>query len=56
MSNLKRFLFRRCKKFSPNFSIIEFAVRELHLLEIEGVCSGVHGRISMTRPLEFFFK
>jgi hypothetical protein len=27
----------RCKRFSPNFSIIGFAVRELHLLEVEGV-------------------
>jgi hypothetical protein len=56
VSNLKPFLFRRCRRFSPIFSIIEVAVRELHLLEVEGVCSGVHGRISMTKPLEFYFK
>ncbi len=31
-------------------------MRELHLPEVEGVCSGVHGRISMTKPLEFCFK
>jgi hypothetical protein len=37
VSNLKQFLFRRCKLFSPHFSIIEFAVKELHLLEVEGV-------------------
>ncbi len=37
VSNLKQFLFRRCRRFSPNFSIIGFAVRELHLLEFEGV-------------------
>jgi hypothetical protein len=49
-------MFRRCRRFSPNFSIIGFAVRELHLLEVEGVYSGVHGRISMTKPLEFCFK
>jgi hypothetical protein len=54
--NLNLFLFRRCKRFSSNFSIIGFAVRELHLLEVEGVCSGVHGRISMTKSLEFYFK
>jgi hypothetical protein len=29
-------MFRRCKRFSPNFSIIGFAVRELHLPEVEG--------------------
>jgi hypothetical protein len=42
--------------FSPNFSIIGLAVRELHLLGIEGVYSGVHGRISMIKLLEFYFK
>jgi hypothetical protein len=36
-SNLKQVLFRRCRRFSPNFSIIGFVVRELHLLEVEGV-------------------
>jgi hypothetical protein len=56
VSNLNQFLFKRFKKFSQNFSIIKFTVRELHLPEVEGVCSGVHGRISMTRPLEFCFK
>jgi hypothetical protein len=30
-------LFRRCKRFSPNFSIIDLAVRELHLPGVEGV-------------------
>jgi len=30
-------LFRRCKKFFPNFSIIGMVVRELHLPEVEGV-------------------
>jgi hypothetical protein len=54
--NWNQFLFKRCKRISPNFSTIGFAVRELHLLEIEGVCSEVHGRISMTKPLEFYFK
>jgi hypothetical protein len=49
-------LFRRCRRFSSNFSIIEFAVRELHVLEVEGVYSGVHGRISMTKLVEFYFK
>jgi hypothetical protein len=37
MSNSKQFLFKRCKKFFPNFSIIGFAIRELHLPEVEGV-------------------
>jgi hypothetical protein len=37
VSNLKQFLFRRCRGFSPNFSIIGFAVRELQLPEVEGV-------------------
>jgi hypothetical protein len=37
VSNLKQFLFRRCKRFFPNFSIIDFVVRELHLPEVEGV-------------------
>jgi len=37
VSNLKQFLFRRCRKFSPNFSIIDLAVKELHLLEVERV-------------------
>jgi hypothetical protein len=49
-------MFGRCRRLSPNFSIIGFAMRELHLPEVEGVCSGVHGRISMTKPLEFCFK
>jgi hypothetical protein len=49
-------LFRRCRRFSPNFSIIGFVVRELRLPEVEGVCSGVHGRISMTKHLEFYLK
>ncbi len=56
MSNLNQFLFRRCKSFFPNFNIIGFAMRGLHLLEVEGVCGGVHGRISITKPLEFYFK
>jgi hypothetical protein len=56
MSNFKKFLFRRCRRFSSIFSIIGFAVREIRLPEIEGVCSGVHGRISMTKPLDFYFK
>jgi hypothetical protein len=37
VSNLKEFMFRRCRRFSPNFSIIGFSMRELHLLEVEGV-------------------
>jgi hypothetical protein len=37
MSNLKQFLFRRCKRFSSNFNTIGLAVRELHLLEVVGV-------------------
>jgi hypothetical protein len=56
VSNFLKNLFKRCKRFSPNFSIIGFDVRELRLPEIEGVCSGVHGRISMTKLLEFYFK
>ncbi len=56
MSNLKQFMFRKCRRFFPNFSIIGFVVRELHLPEVEGVCSGVHERISMTKLLEFCFK
>jgi hypothetical protein len=42
--------------FSPIFSIIEVVIKELRLLEVEGVCSGVHGRITMTKPLKFYFK
>jgi hypothetical protein len=30
-------LFRKCRRFSPNFSIIDLAIRELHLLGVEGV-------------------
>jgi hypothetical protein len=37
VSNLKKFLFRRCRRFSPNFSLMGFVVKELHLLEVEGV-------------------
>jgi hypothetical protein len=37
VSNLNRFLFKRCKRFSQNFSIIGLAVRELHLPGVEGV-------------------
>jgi hypothetical protein len=37
VSNLKQFLFKRCRRFSLNFSIIGLAVRELHLPEVEGV-------------------
>jgi hypothetical protein len=45
-----------CERFSPNFSIIRFAVKEPHLPEVEGVYSGVHERISVIKPLEFYFK
>jgi hypothetical protein len=31
-------------------------MRELHLLKVKDVCSGVRGRISMTKTLEFYFK
>jgi hypothetical protein len=41
VSNLNQFLFRRCRRLFPNFNIIRFTMRELHLLEVEGVCSGV---------------
>jgi hypothetical protein len=54
--NIKQFLLRRCKSFSLNFNIIGFIIRELRVPEVEGVYSGVHGRISMTKPLEFYFK
>jgi hypothetical protein len=37
VSNLKKFKFRRCRRFSQNFSIIGVVVRELHLLEVKGV-------------------
>jgi hypothetical protein len=37
MSNFKKFLFRRCKRFSPNLSIIGLVVRELHLPKVKGV-------------------
>jgi len=36
-SNLKKFLCRRCRRFSPNFSIIGFVVKVLHLPKVEGV-------------------
>ncbi len=52
---LKKFLFRRCRRFSPNFSIIGLVGKELHLPEVEGVVVK-HGRISITKPLEFYFK
>ncbi len=35
--NLNQFYFERCKRFSSNFSIIGIVIRELHLLEVEGV-------------------
>ncbi len=56
MSNFLKNLFKRCKRLFPNFNIIGFAVRELRLSEVEGVCNGVHGRISMTKTLEFYLK
>jgi hypothetical protein len=37
VSNLKKSYFKRCKRFSQNFSIIGVTVRELHLPEVEGV-------------------
>jgi hypothetical protein len=37
VSNLKYFLFRRCKRFSLNFTIIGLAVKELHFSGVEGV-------------------
>jgi hypothetical protein len=37
VSNLKQLLFKRCRKFFPNFSTISLVVRELHLPEVEGV-------------------
>jgi len=35
--NLNQFYFERCRRSSKNFSIIDFAIREVHLLEVEGV-------------------
>jgi hypothetical protein len=37
VSNLKKFLIRRCRRFSLDFNIIGLVVRELHLSEVEGV-------------------
>jgi len=37
VSKLNQFYFGRCKRFSQNFSIIGVTIRELHLLEVEGV-------------------
>jgi hypothetical protein len=37
VSNFKKFLFRRCRRFSSNFSIIGLVIKELHLPEVEGV-------------------
>jgi hypothetical protein len=37
VSNFNQFLFRRCRRFFLNFSIISLVVRELHLPEMEGV-------------------
>jgi hypothetical protein len=37
VSKWNQFYFGRCKRFSPNFSIIKVAVKELHWLEVEGV-------------------
>jgi hypothetical protein len=37
MSNLNQFQFKRCRRFSQNFIFIGFAIRELHLPEVEGV-------------------
>jgi len=37
LSNLKKFLCRRCRSFSPNFSIIRFVINELHLSKVEGI-------------------
>jgi hypothetical protein len=37
VSNFKKFLFKRCRRFSPNFNTIGLVVRELHLLEVVGV-------------------
>jgi len=37
MSNVKQFLCKRCRRFSPISSIIGIVVRELHLPEVEGV-------------------
>jgi hypothetical protein len=37
VSNLKKFLFRRCRTFSLNLNIISLVVKELHLPEVEGV-------------------
>jgi hypothetical protein len=36
VSNFKKFLFRRCKRFFPNFNIVGLLVRELHSSEVEG--------------------
>ncbi len=41
--NLNQFLFRRHRRFSPNFSIIGFVVRELHLLEVDCVVEFMEG-------------
>ncbi len=37
VSNLNQYWFEKCIRFSSNFSIIRVVVRELHLLEVEGV-------------------
>ncbi len=37
VSNFNQFFFRRCRRVSPNFNTIGVVVRELHLLEVEGV-------------------
>jgi hypothetical protein len=37
VSNLNLSYFERYRRFSPNFCIVGVIVRELHLLEVEGV-------------------
>jgi hypothetical protein len=44
VSSFNQFLFRRCKRFSPNFNTIGLDVRELHLLEVVGVVVEFMGR------------
>jgi hypothetical protein len=50
--NFKKIQFTMCRISSQKFSIIGFFARELHWLEVEGV----HGRISVNKPLGSWFK
>jgi len=52
---MKLVLVWKVLKVLPNFQHHRVCCQGATLVGSKGSCSGVHGRISMTRPLDFYF-